>query len=224
MDNSVAIIMDVDGTLVDTNYHHALAWFRAFRKHGVMLPLWQLHRHMGMGGDQLVTAVAGEDVEEKLGDAIRGAESECYGQLIDEVEPIRGARQLLADLHAMGRTTVLASSAKEEELHHYLNLLAARHLVATWTDASDVEATKPRPDIVHAALSKCGKTSGVMVGDSVFDCEAARRAGMDTIAVLTGGFSRDELQEAGASQICGSMEELRVALELSPVPAGSAQR
>jgi HAD superfamily hydrolase (TIGR01509 family) len=224
VNNSEAIIMDVDGTLVDTNYHHALAWFRAFRKHGLILPLWHLHRHMGMGGDQLVTVVSGGDVEERLGEAIRGAQSEYYGQLIDEVEPIAGARRLLADLQAAGRTTVLASSAREEELHHYLNLLGARHLVETWTDASDVEATKPQPDLIHAALSKAGRTSGVMVGDSVFDCQAARRAGMETIAVLTGGFSREELQEAGASQVCGSMEELRDALDLSPVPSGTAAR
>lgn len=142
-----------------------------------------------------------------------------YGQLIGEVEPIQGARRLLADLQAAGRTTVLASSARRDELAHYLNLLAARHLVATWTDDSDVEATKPQPDIVRAALSKAGKTSGVMVGDSVFDCEAARRAGLGSIAVLTGGFSRAELEEAGASRVCGSMEELRDALELSAVPS-----
>lgn len=216
MKSSETILIDVDGTLVDTNYHHALAWFRAFRKHGVILPLWRLHRHMGMGGDQLVEAVAGAEVEKKYGDSIRAAEMQCYGQLIDEVEPIEGARQLLADLQAAGRTTVLASSAKEEELHHYLNLLAARHLVDTWTDASDVEATKPEPDLILAALSKVGRKTGLMVGDSVFDCEAAGRVGMETIALLTGGFSREELTQAGARQVCANMDELRQALDLDP--------
>src|SRR5207302_2007263 len=107
-----AIILDVDGTLVDTNYHHALAWFRAFRRHGVVLPLWRIHRHMGMGGDQLVAAVAGEEAEEKLGDSIRAAEKDLYGELIGEVEPLEGARELLEELHEARCCVVLASSAK----------------------------------------------------------------------------------------------------------------
>jgi HAD superfamily hydrolase (TIGR01549 family) len=207
-----ALLLDVDGTLVDTNYHHALAWFRAFRRHGIVLPLWRLHRHMGMGGDQFVGAVAGEETERELGDRIRAAEKECYGELIGEVEPIEGSRELLAELQKAGRCVVLASSAKSEELDHYLDLLDARELVTAWTDSSDVEATKPKPDLVYAALDKVGASSGLMVGDTTWDCEAAGRAGVPSWCLLTGGFSREELAEAGASQVFASLAELQEAL------------
>ncbi|GAC1362940.1 MAG: HAD family hydrolase [Actinomycetota bacterium] len=209
------VILDVDGTLVDTNYHHALAWYRAFRAHHLTPALWRIHRHMGMGGDQLVGAVAGAEVERRSGDAIRKAESQCYQELIGEVQPLAGARELLQDLRAAGWTTVLASSAKTPELDRYLDLLKARELVDAWTDSSDVQATKPEPDLIHAALSKVGKSSGLMVGDSIFDCEAAGRAGIHTVALLTGGFSREELQQAGAVAVCANLAELRGELGLA---------
>lgn len=218
-----AVILDVDGTLVDTNYQHAVAWFRAFRLHGVILPLWRIHRHMGMGGDQLVASVAGADVERELGAAIRRAEGECFGALIDEVEPLAGARDLLVDLHAAGRRTVLASSAKPQELAHYLDLLDARHLVDAWTDASDVDVTKPEPDLIEAALAKVGARDGVVVGDSVFDCQAAARAGVRSIALLTGGFSSEELAAAGASTVCEDLEDLRGPLGLRAAQHAAAQ-
>jgi phosphoglycolate phosphatase-like HAD superfamily hydrolase len=104
---------------------------------------------------------------------------------------------------------VLASSAKSDEVDHYLELLDARDLVDAWTDSSDVESTKPEPDLVHAAMDKVGNSDAVMVGDSTWDCEAAQRAGIETIAVLTGGFSEDELREAGAAVVLRSIEELR---------------
>jgi beta-phosphoglucomutase-like phosphatase (HAD superfamily) len=91
---SVAGILDIDGTLVDTNYHHAIAWYRAFRSEGVTLPLWRIHRHIGMGGDQLVPSLAGDEVERRRGEAIREAETACYMALIDEVTPLHGARDL----------------------------------------------------------------------------------------------------------------------------------
>ena len=91
-------ILDVDGTLVDTNYHHAIAWFRAFRRPFLTLQVWRIHRHIGMGGDQLVAALAGDEVEERLGDSIRDAESELYRELIGEVQAMEGSRQLIADL------------------------------------------------------------------------------------------------------------------------------
>ncbi len=119
-------ILDIDGTLVDTNYHHALAWFRAFRAHGHVLPLWPIHRHIGMGGDHVVGALSGEDVEEELGDDIRATEKKAYGEMIEDVEPMRGARELIVDLKDRGHAVVLASSAKEEEVDHYLDLLDAR--------------------------------------------------------------------------------------------------
>ena len=138
-----AAILDVDGTLVDTNYHHTIAWYRAFRQHEVVLPVWRIHRHIGMGGDQLVTALAGEQVEDEQGEDIRAAEKALYAELIDEVEPLAGARALIEDLKRRGHAVVLASSAKQEEVDHYLDLLDARDLADEWTTSADVESTKP---------------------------------------------------------------------------------
>ena len=208
-----AVILDVDGTLVDTNYHHAIAWWRAFKQHEVLVPIWRIHRSIGMGGDKIIAALCGDDVEEEKGDDIRDAEKALYLALIEEVELLEGARELITDLKDRGHSVVLASSAKSNELDHYLDQLDARDLVDDWTDSSDVDATKPDPDLVKAAMEKVGTSDAVMVGDSVWDCKAAARAGIGTIAVLTGGFSEDELKEAGASRVFSSMEELRDALD-----------
>lgn len=204
-------ILDVDGTLVDTNYHHAIAWHRALHAHDHRVQMWKVHRHIGMGGDQILEALIGADAAAADGEAIRDAEAEAYGELIGEVEAMDGARELIEKLRAEGNTVILASSAKQEEVDHYLDLLDARELVDDWTTAADVEATKPEPDLVHAALEKAGNEGpSVMVGDSVWDVEAAKRAGLPTLAVLTGGFSEAELREAGASQVVESIAELRV--------------
>ena len=125
---SAAAILDVDGTLVDTNYQHALAWYRAFRQHEVVLPMWRIHRHIGMGGDQLVSALCGDEVERRIGDAIREEEGERYMELIDEVRPFDGARRLIDVLREGGHAVVLASSAKSHEVDHYLALLGALRL------------------------------------------------------------------------------------------------
>ena len=212
-----AAILDIDGTLVDTNYQHALAWYRAFRQHDELLPIWRIHRHIGMGGDQLVEALCGGEVEQQKGDDIRTAEKALYLALIEEVEPLQGARELIADLKQRGHAVVLASSAKQNEVEHYLELLDARELADGWTSSADVEATKPEPDLVQAAVEKAGGGDAVMVGDSTWDCEAAKRAGLETVAVLTGGFSAAELEEAGAVAVYGSIEELRESLDDTPL-------
>jgi HAD superfamily hydrolase (TIGR01549 family) len=219
-----AAILDVDGTLVDTNYHHAIAWYRAFRRHDVTPEIWLVHRHIGMGGDQLVAAVAGEEVEERLGDEIREAEGELYMEMIDEVRPFAGARELIAELRDVADAVVLASSAKEHEVEHYLDLLDARDLATDWTTSADVESTKPEPDLVHAALEKVGADTGLMVGDTAWDCEAAARAGIPAVGVLTGGFGASELRDAGAVEVFRGVDEIRRALARLPVlgaaPAG----
>src|SRR2546423_5833773 len=158
---TTAAIVDVDGTLVDANYHHAIAWYRAFRRHDVTPEIWRIHRHIGMGGDQLVGAVAGDEVEERLGDEIREAEGEIYMGMIDEVRPFDGARDLIAELRDVADSVVLASSAKQQEVDHYLDLLDARELAADWTTSADVDSTKPQPDLVHAAMDKVGADSGL---------------------------------------------------------------
>ena len=214
-----AAILDIDGTLVDTNYQHAIAWYRAFRTQGLTLPVWRIHRHIGMGGDQVVKALAGEDFDGEHGDDVREAEGGLYMELIDEVEPMDGARELIVQLGESGRSVVLASSAKEEEVDHYLDLLDAREIVHAWTTSADVEATKPEPDLVHAALEKAEGEGAVMVGDTTWDIEAAKRAGIETIAVRTGGFGADELQEAGAIAVFESVREL--CEKLGETPLGS---
>jgi HAD superfamily hydrolase (TIGR01549 family) len=214
-----AAILDVDGTLVDTNYHHAIAWYRAFRQNGVVLPIWRIHRHIGMGGDQLVEALGGERLENEKGDDIRDAESVLYRELMSEVEPLDDARELIEALKERGHAIVLASSAKEHEVDHYLDLLDARELADGWTTSDDVEATKPEPDLVVAAVEKAGGGEAVMVGDSTWDCEAAKRAGLETIAVLTGGFSEAELRDAGALAVYSSIRDLRESLDETPLAA-----
>ncbi len=203
-----AAILDIDGTLVDTNYQHAIAWYRAFRGCGLILPVWRIHRHLGMGGDQVVSALAGDEFEEQRGDEVREAEKGLYVELIDEVEPMEGARDLIVALCESGQSVVLASSAKEEEVEHYLELLDCRELVDAWTTSADVEATKPEPDLVHVALQKVEAEDAVMVGDTPWDVEAAKGAGVRTIAVLTGGFSEAELRESGAVAVFESVREL----------------
>jgi HAD superfamily hydrolase (TIGR01509 family) len=214
-----AAIIDVDGTLVDTNYQHALAWYRAFRQHGVTLPLWEIHRHVGMGGDQLVTAMVGEGFEAEHGDDVRAAERALYLSMMPEVQPFQGARELLQALRAAGHAIVLASSAKPDELQHYLSLLDAHEVADGWTDSGDVEHTKPEPDIVTAAVEKAGGGPAVMIGDSTWDCRAAANAGLETIGVLTGGFSEQALREAGAAEVFRSLPELGE--NLAGTPLGS---
>ncbi len=212
-------ILDIDGTLVDTNYQHAIAWYRAFREHGIVLPIWRIHRHIGMGGDQLVGALTDDRTEEERGDEIRDSEKSLYFQLIDEVQPMEGSRELIEQLKARGHAVVLASSAKADEVDHYLDLLDARDLADHWTTSADVESTKPEPDLVKAALERVGAESGdaVMVGDTPWDVEAAGRTNVPTIAVLTGGFAVSELEDAGAAAVFESVTELCEKLDQTPL-------
>src|SRR4051794_34017980 len=182
--------------------------------------MWRLHRHVGMGGDQLVVAVAGEEVEKKCGDDVRAAEKILYLELIEETEPLEGARAFVEELKRRDHAVVLATSAKTNELDHYIDLLGVRDLADAWTDSSDVENTKPEPDLVHAALEKAGGGEAVMVGDTTWDVEAAKKAGVPTVCVLTGGFSEAELRDAGAACVFESIAELTERLDETPL-AGS---
>jgi len=214
---AAAAILDVDGTLVDTNYQHALCWYRAFREHDVVLPIWRLHRHVGMGGDKFVPAVAGGDVEDRLGDAVRDRWEELFDELIGEVAPLEGARELLRDLAERGRPVVLASSSIEKHLDHFLDLLDAREVADGWTTKDDVEETKPEPDLIRAAIEKAGTDDAAVLGDTPWDVEAASRAGLETVCVITGGFSEQELLDAGAVAVFESVAELRGRLDETPL-------
>jgi HAD superfamily hydrolase (TIGR01509 family) len=211
-----AALLDVDGTLIDSNYQHTLAWYRAFRQHGIVLPIWQIHRAIGMGGDQLVPALVGEEVDNEQGDDIRETRDGLYEKLIGEVEPLDGAHELIADLKGRGLKVVLASSSPEDELDHYLELLDARELADAWTTKDDVEATKPAPDLVRAAMDKAETESAVMIGDTRWDIEAASKAGIETVCLITGGWSEQELRDAGAVAVYESVDDLREHLGETP--------
>jgi HAD superfamily hydrolase (TIGR01509 family) len=211
-----AVLLDVDGTLIDANYQHALAWYRAFRANGLVMPIWRIHRHVGMGGDQLVPALIGEEAAAEKGEDIRETRKEIYEELIEEVAPLDGAHELIADLKECGRTTVLASSAPKKEIDHYLDLLEARDLADGWTTDDDVKATKPEPDLVRAALVMARTHEAVLVGDTPWDIESARKSGIETITVITGGYSEQELRDAGAVGVYESVQELRAHLEEPP--------
>ena len=182
-----------------------------------MLPVWRLHRHVGMGGDNFIPAVAGQDVEDRLGDDLRGRWEKLFDNVIDEVAPFDGAQALMADLKERGHPVVLASSAIEKHIDHFLDLLDARDVVDAWTTSDDVQKSKPNADLVSAALEKARTSDAVMVGDTPWDIEAAKRVGVETLCVITGGFSRAELDDAGAAAVYESVDELRRDLGNTPL-------
>lgn len=207
------LVFDVDGTLVDTNYQHALAWYRAFRRFDLTPAIWRIHRAVGMGGDQLVAEVAGQDVEDEHGDELRAAWTEEFDAFLQEVQPFAGAEPLLAEVRRRGLKLVLASSGQSKHVEHYLDLLDARNLAEAWTTSEDAKQTKPAPDLVQTAMAKVDGVNAVMIGDSTWDAKAAKRAGLPTFAVRTGGFSVEELLDAGASKVYDSLEEMRADLD-----------
>jgi phosphoglycolate phosphatase-like HAD superfamily hydrolase len=211
-----AALLDIDGTLVDSNYQHALAWYRAFRLHGLTIPVWRCHRAIGMGGDQLVKYLAGEGFEREQGETARIQEKALYAQMIAETQAFDGARGLIEDLKGLGCKVVISSSAQSKDLQHYLDLLDARTLVDGWTDSSSVDATKPAPDLIEEAVKVAGGGKAVLIGDSTWDCVSAKAAGVKTICVRTGGFGVDELLDAGAIAVYESLAELREKLDETP--------
>ncbi len=210
-------VVDVDGTLVDTNYQHALAWFRAFRRVDVTLPLWLIHRHIGMGGDQLVEAVAGAEVEQRYGDEVRDAWKAEFDPMLKEIVPLPGARELVAEVKRRGFRLVLASSGNPQHVEHFLDLLGARQLADAWTTSEDVETTKPAPDLIKVAVDKVDGARAVAIGDTTWDAVAAGKLEVPSIAVRTGGFSAEELREAGAGWVYESLDALREDLDATPL-------
>jgi HAD superfamily hydrolase (TIGR01549 family) len=162
-----------------------------------------------MGGDQLVKAVAGDDVEEKYGEELRTAWTEEFDEFLPQVQPFAGAEPLLKEVRKRGLTLVLASSGEEQHVEHYLDLINGRELAAAWTTSADAEQTKPAPDLIETAMHKMDTTNAVMIGDSVWDAKAAEKAGIATYAVRTGGFSIEELETAGARKVYDSLEDLQ---------------
>ena len=213
------VLLDVDGTLVDTNYLHALAWVRAFRDHGYAVASWRIHRAIGMGGDRLVAAVAGDHVEQTSGDEVRGSWERHYDGMLDDVAPLPGARDLLAALRRRELRVALASSGIPRHTGHALEVLDATDLSEVTTTSEDADSSKPDPDLLHHALDQVDADRAVLVGDSVWDVESAARAGLPVIGVLTGGFGRTELTDAGAEVVVEDPAELAARLDelLAPV-------
>jgi HAD superfamily hydrolase (TIGR01549 family) len=187
---------------------------------GETFPVWRLHRLIGMGGDQVVTAVGGEDLERRVGDRTREQQTKEVDALLEEMAPLPGAGDLLVAIKKRGHRLVLASSGQRRHVDVFLDKLDARGIADAWTSSADVEASKPAPDLLHVALKKLGVSPdvpSVMVGDSVWDVEAAKRAGMPALVVRSGGFGDDELREAGAVAIYDTPGDLAKALDDTPL-------
>ncbi|WP_411699867.1 HAD family hydrolase [Conyzicola sp.] len=213
-----AVLFDIDGTLVDSNYLHVDAWDRAFASVGRPVDVWRIHRSIGMDSGKLLEALLGDDAD-SLGDAAKEEHTRLYMQTTDRLRTIGGARELLAELARHGHTVVLATSAPQSELEILLGVLEVDDSVKAVTSSEDVGTAKPDPDIIETALDKAGVPAGaaVMVGDSVWDIVAAKRAGVASIGVLSGGFGREELLSAGASAVYEDVAELLEHLDQSPI-------
>ena len=206
-----AALIDIDGTLMDSNLLHVLAWHRAFRRLGHQIETNDILHLIGMGGDQLVPTVLGEDAPEDLQEQARSLYTEEYSEkgLSEHVELFPGAAELLARLRECGVKVVLASSGQQHDIDRYVEQLGGRKALDGLIGSADVEATKPAPDIFAAALEQAGEgASAVVIGDTVFDVEAARKIGLPCVCVLSGGIERGVLEEAGAAAIYRDASDL----------------
>jgi HAD superfamily hydrolase (TIGR01549 family) len=192
------LLLDVDGTLVDSNYWHVAAWQQAFAEVDRWQPSWRVHAAIGMGGDRLVAAVAGDEVERQFGDALRKRWKESYDELLPNVRTLPGAAELIREVKRRGLKVVLASSGKADHLEHARRLLDVDDLVDAATSADDVRSSKPAGDLFAVALDKVGGRDGVVVGDSPWDARAAADVGMLCVGLRSGGFAEEQLRSAGA--------------------------
>lgn len=215
-----AVLFDIDGTLVDSNDLHVQAWDQAFRDAGHRVDTQAIHDQIGKGADMLVPALipgASEEQAEALGDAHGAIFKDRY---LEQVHPFPGARDLLARVHDAGQKVVLASSASKAELDHYLDLLDARDLVSAGTSIDDVENSKPAPDIFAVALKKIAPLrpeQAIVVGDSPYDMDAARKCGIPAIGLRSGGFPDEALREAGAVALYDNVAALLTGYDRSPL-------
>jgi HAD superfamily hydrolase (TIGR01509 family) len=215
-----AVLFDVDGTLVDSNYLHVFAWQRAFDAEGMNVPAWRIHRGIGMDGAALVAKLSGDaaaDVQDRLSEA----HSRYYGELKPLLAPLPGARELLRRIGDLGMQVVLASSAPEDELENLRKVLDCDDVISETTSSHDVDTAKPEPGIVQVALDRAGVTAdnAVFVGDAVWDAKAAAQAGLPCIGVLSGGTSAAELEAAGASPIFAGPQDLLEHLDTTRIAA-----
>lgn len=204
------VLFDLDGTLVDTNYPHVLAWWRAFRTAGYDVAMADIHRKVGMGADLLVAALIDTDDEQ-----VATGHRHYYAPNLEQLAPFPAAADLLRAAARLGLEVILASSAEQEEVDALTAVLDAGDVVSVVTSSADADASKPAPDILDAALSQTGLAAAdcVLVGDTVWDVEAATEAGMPCICLLSGGISAAELREAGAVEIYKNAAELLERIE-----------
>jgi HAD superfamily hydrolase (TIGR01509 family) len=215
----VAVLFDVDGTLVDTNYLNAVTWWEAFSQAGHLVPMARIHRAIGMGSDQMLDKLLPGARDRDADADIRAAHTALYAVYWSRLQPLPGAVDLLRACKKRGLAVVLASSADEREFDVLRTVLDAEDAIDAATFSGDVESSKPAPDLVEAALSKVGLPAeqAVFIGDTVWDVHACRKAGVRCIGVLSGGFSADELISAGAVEIYGDAAELLAAFADSPL-------
>jgi HAD superfamily hydrolase (TIGR01549 family) len=214
-----AILFDIDGTLVDSNDAHVEAWHRAFAAEGYVFSRTEIHAQVGKGGDNLVPSLL-PGVSVEMQERLAEAEGEIYRrEFMPQVEPFKGASEVLKRLAERGHTLVLASSASRAEVDYYVDLLDADGLITGTTSKDDVRHSKPCPDIFAAALALTGgpAANAIVVGDTPYDVLAARRAGIGAIAVLSGGFAREELASCDPVAIYASVADLECNYEISPL-------
>jgi HAD superfamily hydrolase (TIGR01509 family) len=213
------VLFDVDGTLVDTTYLHAVAWWEALRQQGADVPMATIHRAIGMGSDKLLDHLLGPDRDRGKDEQASTAHDVLYGAWWERLRPLPGATELLRAVAERGLAVVLASSAKETELEQLRRVIDADDVIAAATSASDAAQSKPAPDILQAALaqSDIDPRAAVFVGDSVWDVRAAARLDIPCIGVACGGTSPDELSEAGAVAVYADPAALRACLDDSAI-------
>jgi HAD superfamily hydrolase (TIGR01509 family) len=216
-----AVIFDVDGTLLDTNDLHATAWVEAFRHFGIEVPSEQVRRQMGKGGDQLLPVFVDAAVLEREGDQIEVFRTELFKRdYLPRARAFPDVRALFKRLQAAGQTIVLATSGKREEVERHMRTADIQDLVDAATTADDAEHSKPAPDIFDAALRRIaplGADDAIVVGDTPYDAQAAAKAGLPTVGLLSGGFSKDDLLAAGCIAIYDDPKVLLANYERSPL-------
>lgn len=219
-DTAAAVLFDIDGTLVDSNYHHVAAWSRAFFDIGMPVDAWRIHRSIGMDGSTLVSTLA-DGADDAAKQRAKDLHSQYYKESASLLRPLPGARGLLEAVEKLDVQVVLATSAPDDELAILRDVLECDHLVSAMTSSADVDTAKPQPDIINVALERAGVEAAhaVFVGDAVWDVEACKRAGVVTIAVLSGGVSKCELEEAGAHQVFEDAIDLCQHLDDTPIAA-----
>jgi HAD superfamily hydrolase (TIGR01509 family) len=212
-----AALFDVDGTLVDTNYLHSVTWWEAFRQAGHEVSMAEIHRAIGMGSSQMLDKLLPADRDKDADAQIRTAHTALYATYSCRLRPLPGAADLLRACKRRGLAVVLASSADEAEFNVLRAALDAEDAIDEATFSGDVESSKPAPDLVQAALDKVGVPAdqAVFTGDTVWDVEACRKAGVRCIGVLSGGVSRDELTSAGAVEVYSDPADLLSAFSAS---------